>query len=271
MLTLGAVLFPLGITLFIDPWNLNSGGLVGVSQIASWLLARNTSLTGIVNFVLNIPLFILAWRTLRRRFVIKTLYVLVIQSVMLTILPVPSHPVLPDILSSLIFGGVICGAGIGFCLQGGGCAGGIDILGMYFTKTRPDFSVGKLSYIINFFVLGAAGFLFSLQVALYSIIFIVLAYFTGDQIHLQNVNVYGFIITAKPEVKEILLKETGRGVTVWKGQGAYTGSSKEILLCIMNKYEVRQYKHLVHKADPKAFFLLSKGNPILGNFEHRLT
>lgn len=270
LIVIGSILFPVGVTCFIVPWQLNTGGIIGIAQILSYLLIGTTTLSGLFNFCFNIPLFILAWRNLNRTFVIKTLLSLVIQSVLLSCLPVPSSPILLDPLSNVIFGAVLGGLGIGLCLQAGGSAGGLDILGMYFSYRRPNFSVGQLSYAVNLAVEAGAALLFSLSNALYSIMFILLMYFVSDKVHLQNISMYGLIITTSPQVKEHLLSDLHRGVTAWKGYGAYTNSSKEILLCVINRYEVREVRKIVKTYDPKAFFLLCHGKAILGNFERRL-
>lgn len=271
LLVVGSVLFPIGVTWFIAPWDLNTGGIVGIAQILSYVTTGGMKLAGVFNLLMNIPLFLLAWKALSRDFVMKTLMSIVIQSTLLSCLPSLSQPLLPDVLSNLIFGGVICGFGVGLCLQSAGSAGGLDILGVYMASRRPDFSVGKLSYIINAFVLGISAFIYGLPVALYSILFIILMYFVSDRVHLQNISMVALIVTSNPDLKSELMKKTRRGVTEWNGQGAFTGSDKEILLCAMNRYEVRSTKKLVHEIDPKAFFLLMKGKTLLGNFERRLT
>lgn len=270
LLVIGSILFPVGVTLFIVPWKLNTGGLIGIAQILSYSMAGGPSLSGLFNVMMNIPLFILAWKSLRKSFVFKTLISLVIQSALLSFLPVPSSPLLPDVLSNVIFGAVIAGAGCGLCLQSAGCAGGLDILGVYFAYKKPGFSVGKISYIVNAFVELGAVFIFGISNALYSVLFIILMYFVTDKVHLQNICMYGLIITSQPEVKKHLLHDLGRGVTEWKGAGAYTGAEKEILLCIINRYEVKAVKRIVRKYDPQAFFLLCHGKAELGNFERRL-
>lgn len=270
LLVAGSVLFPVGIALFINPWHLNSGGLIGIAQILSYLSLGNTRLSGVFNFLMNIPLFILAWKNLRGQFVIKTLVSIVIQSVLLSALPVPSSPILEDPLSNVLFGAVICGLGIGLCLQSGGSAGGLDILGMYFSYRKPNFSVGQLSYLVNLFVEAGAIFLFGLPNALYSVLYILVMYFVSDKVHLQNISMYALIITNSQEVKEHLLKDIGRGVTAWHGYGAYTNTKREILLCMINRYEVRDVRKLVRRYDPNAFFLLSYGKILSGNFERRL-
>lgn len=257
-------------TYFIAPFNFNSGGLIGIAQILSYLCVGGMQLSGVFNFMLNIPLFILAWKKLHKKFLFKTIISLIIQSTLLSVLTVPAVPVMTDPLASVVVGSVICGIGCGLCLQSMGCAGGLDILGVYFAYTRPDFSVGKVSYVVNFFVEAAAIMLFGLQNALYSLIFILTYYFISDKVHLQNICTYALIITSQPELKTRLLNEIHRGVTEWKAQGAFTGNDKEMLLCIMNRYEVRQVKKIVHETDPKAFMLLTAGKMALGNFERRL-
>lgn len=269
-LILGSVLFVLAVNCFIDPCGLNTGGFVGFAQILSWLFTGNFRLTGMINFCFNIPLFILSWKSISRGFFKKTVLSLVIQSVLLSVMPVLSTPVFEDVLSNVIFGAVIGGIGIGLCLLSSGSAGGLDILGVYFSTKGSNISVGKISYIINAFVLGLSAILFNLQAALYSLIFILLMYFVCDRMHYQNISVYAIIITRDPQIKTIITENTRRGVTWWNGKGAYTNSDTEILLCIMDRYEVAAIKKMVHKQDPSAFFLLCKGKPLLGNYEKHL-
>ncbi len=266
----GAALFSLAVNLFIEPCSLNTGGLIGLSQLVSFLLFHDNRLTGLINFCFNIPLMMLAWKKISRKFLIKTVVGVAFQSFLLTAIPVPSSPIMPDVLSNVLLAAIIGGVGIGLGLLSSGSLGGLDILGVYFSKKAPDFSVAKLSYAVNLAVLGCSAIVFDLTTALYSLILIGIMYFVSDRVHFQNINVYAIIITQNPEVRKMILEKTGRGVTYWMGRGAFTDHETEILLCIMNRYEVHTIKKLVHKADPKAFFLLTKGNPVLGNFEKRL-
>ncbi len=269
-LIIGSILCPLAVNLFIMPVKLNAGGLVGLAQIISYLLPIKTDVTGIINFCFNIPLFILAFRTISKGFCVTPLLSLVIQTMGFSLIPVLSKPVMYDVIANAIIGGVIYGAGIGLCLQSSGSAGGLDILGVYFSKTKPDFSVGKLSYAFNAVVLGISAYLFDVQVALYSIIFIIIAYAVADRVHYQNISIQALIFSHEPTLKEEIMKQTGRGITYWEGYGAYTNSRQDILVCMLNKYEVRHLKKIIHKVDPHAFVILSDASPILGNFEKRI-
>ncbi len=270
LLIAGSILFAFGVTMFISPWKFNTGGLIGISQIASMMILDNNNLAGLFNTLLNVPLFILAWRSLSKTFLAKTIISILVQSTLLSFLPVPTVPIFADPLTNVVFGAILGGLGIGLCLQSAGSAGGLDILGVYYSITKPGFSVGKISYIFNAFVELFAVYVYGLENALYSTLFILIMYFVSDRVHLQNISMAGVIITNNPEVKYVLLDKIHRGVTWWHGKGAYTGDDKEILLCIMNRYEVRYVKKLIHEHDPKAFFLLTKTKATLGNFERRL-
>ena len=271
MLIAGSLLFPVAVNCFVVPAGLNTGGFVGLAQNISTILVGSAALTGAINFCFNIPLFVLSWKSISHKFFVKTVLSLIIQSTALSFLPVLSEPILPDPLSNAVFAAVIGGFGIGLCLLSGGCAGGLDILGVYFSKKAPDISVGKISYMINFFVLGWSAFLFSLPAAMYSLIFVVIMYFVSDKVHYQNINVMALIITQNPEIKDVILEQTHRGVTCWKGNGAYTHSNTEILLSVVNKYEVNSLKKIVKDHDPHAFLLITGTKPVLGNVEKRLT
>ena len=269
-LILGSVLFSGAIHYFVTPVGINAGGLVGVAQIFDYIIPFGGNMTGIFNFLINVPLFVLGFREISRDFCIKTALSIVIQTAVLSLLPLPSQPLLPDVLSNCILGAVIGGIGVGLCLTASGSAGGSDILGVYLSKVKPSFSVGKLNYMVNFVVLGISAFLFDLTVALYSIIFIMIMYYVSDRVHYQNINMLALVITSNPQVKKALMEESGRGVTYWHGLGAYLESKQEILMCCINKYETREFKKIVERLDPKAFVILNESNPVLGNFEKRL-
>lgn len=271
-LVLGSCLFPIAVTYFIQPAGLNSGGFVGLAQIIAYLLPfKGFDATGLINMCFNIPLFILAFRGVGPKFFWRTLFSVALQSFLMSALPIQSKPIMASALSNALVGAVIAGCGIGFCLRASASAGGLDILGVYLSKIRPDFSVGKLSYILNAFVLSISAILFSLQTALYSLIFIMIAYFVSDKVHIQNISVECVIFTKSPEVKEFIMQKIGRGITAWKGYGAYTGSETEILLTIINQYEVRYVRQYIKEIDPKAFMIVSPAKPVLGNFERRPT
>lgn len=270
-LILGSLLYPIAVRVFLEPAGLNSGGLIGLAQILYWLTTHSTSsITGIINFCFNIPLFWLAYRSLSMGFIRKTILSLVIQTLALQLIPVSQTMILPDLISNALLGGILGGLGIGLCLRSGGSGGGLDILGVYLSKVRRDFSVGKLSYALNAVILTWNGVLFGMESALYSLMFVVVCYFVSDKVHIQNIDVWALIITVDPQLKHAINEELCRGVTWWNGNGAYTGRKQEILVTSINKYEVRQLTKLIKDRDPEAFVILNDGSPIRGNYEKRL-
>ena len=269
-LILGSVLFAGAIHYFVVPVGINAGGLVGLAQIFDYLVPWKVNLTGFFNFLINVPLFILGFREISRDFCIKTALSIVIQTIVLSFLPTLANPIMPDILSNCIIGAVLGGIGVGLCLTASGSAGGSDILGVYLSQKNPDASVGKLNYAVNFVVLGISAILFDLQVALFSIIFIMIMYYVSDRVHYQNINVLAIVITERDDAKKEIIRQLGRGVTYWYGKGAYRDTNQEVLMSCISKYEVRLFKRIVNGVDPKAFVILSESNPVQGNFEKRL-
>lgn len=274
---LGGFLFALGVNIFIVPLGLYSGGVIGIAQIIRTCLATYAhidfgqfDIAGIINFLMNIPLFILAYRSISRRFFMKTLLCVITQTIAFSFTMIPSVPIIDDVLAACLLGGIVCGFGIGLALRSGGSGGGLDIVGVYFTRKFPDFSVGKLNIIVNIVVYAISAFLFNIGIAMYSIIYMACMYLVVDKTHYQNINMTAMIFTKNDEVKELIMKEMGRGVTYWQGAGAYTKSQTQILITVISKYEVNQLKKIIYKIDPKAFVIFNEGMSISGNFEKRL-
>ena len=275
-LIIGSILLSLGIYLFVTPNGINFGGVIGLAQIIEYFLVKcmpnfsKMNLVGVINFLINIPLFIMGFKIMNKEFCIKTIISLIVQTLTLSILPKQSIVIMPDMLSNCIFGALMCGVGVGLALQSSGCCGGMDIAGVCLSKIKPGFSVGKLSNIVNSILFAICAFLFDVQTSLYSILFVVILYFVSDRIHYQNINVTVFVFTRKENMKNVIMEKTGRGVTYWMGKGAYTENDEYILYCAINKYEIRNFKKIVHDIDPNVFITISEGQEINGGFEKRL-
>ena len=141
----GSVLFALGLYFFITPSGLNSGGIIGFAQLFDYFIQSfvnvpvSLDLTGIINMALNIPLFMLAFRSISKEFCFKTIISLIIQTVLLSILPTIKEPIVEDALLNVAFAAIICGIGVGLALRSSGCCGGIDIATVCLVKKNPDF------------------------------------------------------------------------------------------------------------------------------------
>lgn len=276
IIIVGAFLFCLGINLFIVPVGLYNGGVIGISQIIRTLINEYTSFTssfdisGIINFIFNLPLLFLAYRSISIKFFSRTVVSIVFQTIFFSIISIPKVPIIDDRLAACLIGGIITGAGIGITLKAGGSGGGIDILGVYFTRKYTNFSVGKLGIIINTFIYGACSILFEVPTAIYSIIYTAFFGLIVDKIHYQNINTSAMIFTKKENIEKSIMSKMGRGVTCWKGYGAYTGDDTLVLVTVISKYEISQLKRIVYEIDDKAFIIFNEGLNVTGNFEKRL-
>ncbi len=274
----GAVMFAFGLNVLILPLSLYNGGFMGIAQLIRTLVVNifhlslgQTDITGIIYLLVNLPLIYLAWSKMGKAFFFRSVVVIIVQTLAQTLIPVPMTPIVDDYLTACIIGGIIAGAGSGLILRGGSSGGGQDILGIYMTKRFPGFSVGKVGLLINFFVYGVCLILFDIEIVIYSLIYGVAYSMACDRVHIQNINVTATIFTKKYGVADAIMEQTGRGVTIWDGAGAYTNETSYILTTVVSKYEVNQIKRIVKSVDPKAFMIFTEGCHVDGNFEKRLT
>ena len=148
--------------------------------------------------------------------------------------------------------------------------GGLDLLGVYLAQKNKDFSVGKMNLVFNVLLYTLCAIIFNVQTALYSAIWIAVFSITIDRFHYQNIEVELMIFTHDPDVKEKIMKKYIRGVTCWKGEGAYTKKGTEILITVVAKSEVEQVKHDIQKMDPQAFIIADDTVEVTGDYQKRL-
>lgn len=272
----GSVMFGVSVNLFVVSLNLFSSGLLGVAQVLRSiinLITQNNNgydYSGIIYFLLNVPLYLIAYKALSPRFFFLSILSTIVQSLTLALVPIPNVLIFEDMLTSILIAGIMGGVGIGFCLRAGGSGGGFDIIGVYYAMKYKDFSVGKISLALNAVVMVLSAILFNFQIAVYSILYITIFTLALDKMHSQNIVMHCMIFTQSPEAKKEIMKQTGRGVTYWRGMGAYTNRENEVLVTVISKYEEAQIKKIVLDADPNAFMIISEGMHITGNYEKRL-
>lgn len=271
---LGGFLYALGLNQFVVPYQLFSGGVPGLAQLLSIplgkLLGSGFNVSGLVYWVLNLPLLYLAWKDLGKSFFFRTLLGSGSISLFMSLLSVPAVPLLEEELVSVVLGGLISGAGIGVILILGGCGGGTDILGVWAARRFRGMSVGKLSMGLNVVLYCFLLLYFDLETFVYSLIFMLFFSFALDKTHYQNINVRLMIFTKTDGIDREILSRTGRGVTEWGGIGAFTHEGTHVLITCINKYEYNMFLELVHTIDPAAFVIADENVRISGNFEKRL-
>ncbi|MDD3174651.1 MAG: YitT family protein, partial [Herbinix sp.] len=205
-----------------------------------------------------------------RNFFIQTIVDITFQTIFLSIIPIPSTPIISDLLTACIAGGLIAGYGVGITLKSGGSSGGQDILGMYCIKKFPNVSIGKIGLLISSFVYLYCFFKYDIEITIYSIILTVFLSFAIDKTHLQNIKTSVMIFTKDSNLANIIIKELHRGATKWNGVGAYTNQDTNVIITVISKYEVNQLKQLVHNIDQQAFVILYENISVDGSFQKRL-
>ena len=275
----GSFIYAVGINYFITPAGLYTGGFLGVGQIIRTLLVTNLGLdfggvdiAGLIFFALNIPVYLLAFRSISGHFGLKSMLCTVCNTVFLSVLVPPAEPILYDVLAASILGGVIAGVGIGLMLYDGGSSGGTDILGVFLMKKFPGISVGRANMAFNITLYAVCLLLFNVQVAIYSIIYAVFSALVVDRLHQQNIVVMVLIFTKKKDdaLRQYVTQTLHRSVTYWDGTGAYSNSPTDIMCICLSKYELEELRHAMNTLDPEAFMVVDEGVHIHGHYIKRL-
>ena len=269
----GGILYAVGVNMFIVPFGLYSGGIVGIAQLVRTLLADyihldfgSKDVAGIIFYALNVPILIYAFPRLEKMFFIRTF--VAVTALTLAMSFIPTAMVVEDCLASTIVGAFISGAGIGLVLRNSGSTGGMDVIGMLLSKAHGNLSVGRVNLAVNLAIYAVCLFLFDVQIVVYSVIFAVIHAFAIDRFHIQNINVEVKIITKiDPSLLEQdVFTRMGRGVTELPSMGAYTREDEHILYILISKYEVHQLRQIVRAYDKHAFIIVNEGVSVEGNY-----
>lgn len=275
----GTLMFSLGVNLFIVPIDLYNGGFVGIGQVVRTVLVQyahidfgDVDVAGIIYFLLNIPLFILAFHSLGKHFFVKTVICVICQTIFLTVIKSPAVPIIEDKLTACFIGGLVAGWGVGLTLRAGASGGGQDILGVYYTKKLKNFSVGKMTLIVNFMVYGVCAFLFDISIVIYSVIYTSILSFVTDKTHSQNICMEVSIYTKKKslEIRQYIIEELGRGSTYWDAKGGFLDTPTSIICTIVTKYELTSLLRRVHQLDEEAFVVIKEQVEVEGYFNKRI-
>ena len=273
----GAFLYAAGINLFVVPAGLYTGGLMGICQVIRTVLARyfqisfsELDIAGVIYYAVNVPILLLAFTRMGKRFVVRTVTAVTAITVFLSLSPI--KPVVEDVVAACLVGGIISGVGSGLVLRMGASGGGMDVIAVLLTKWKRDFSVGTVNLFVNLALYGACMFLFDLQIVVYCVIYSAVYAIAMDKMHTQNINVEVNIITKADtaELEKEVFEELGRGITRWNSMGVYTYEQSHVLYILLSKYEVHRLRAIIHKYDPHAFMVVNEGVSVVGNFLKKL-
>ena len=270
---IGSLLFCFAINTFVTPNHLYTGGILGLSQLIRSIvndifnINAKFDYSGIIYYLINIPLFITAYRHISRQFFFRTLFAVSIQAIMLSVLP--TKPIIDDLLTNVLVGGLIAGAGVGLLLSSGASTGGTDIIGLIVAKKNNHFSVGKLGLIVNIVIYAIAGYRYGLEIMVYSIIYSFCDNLMVDKLHEQNICSTAFIFCKEnPKIiNDYIKNDLKRDFTYWDAKGGYDDSRTYIIYTALTKYELIKLERELKKLKIQCFMVKSEGVGIKGEFK----
>lgn len=264
LMTLACFCYAVGISLFVEPNNIASGGVTGIAIILNKAIGGST---GIWFFVINIPILIIGMWKFGFKFLMSTVYCTTIISVFTDLLSRYGSPLTHDVLVATIAGGMLTAIGMGGVFKAGATTGGMDIVVKLCKLKFPYMKTGSLFLIMDFLVVLASAFVFQdIDRAFYSAMEV---FVTST---LLDLVLYGkdgakliYIISDKSEkIAARLLDELNIGVTYMEGQGAYSGREKKVIMCVTKKQIAPRAEEIVKEEDPNTFMIVSSASEIYG-------
>ncbi len=261
IVTLGCMIMAFNINYFFLGNKLAQGGVGGLSLIVHYLSHIDISY---IYFGLNVPLIIVAYIFIGKEFVVKTLYATVVLTISLKIFGNFREP-LDEILMASILGGALNGIGIGIVFYAGGSTGGTDIIAKIINKYY-GIALGKVLLAMDFIILSLVAFIFGKIIFMYTLISLIV---TAKIVDLIQEGIYSAkgvtIITNKTEeLKNRIMQDVERGLTIINAQGAYTQKDVSMLYCVVGKYQLMKVKNIVKEVDPEAFMIVSHVHEVIG-------
>ena len=262
---IGDILFALGFNLFLKPNGLNAGGLSGLAMVLVHFLGFGT--VGIITAVVNLPLFIIGGKKLGKNFFFGSLLGMIFLSLAIDLLAWLPIPQVEPLIAAL-YGGVICGVGLGVVFTSGGTTGGSDIVVRLLKLRYRHVPIGIINICFDLCVAVLTGLAFQdVNSALYSGVAI---FITGNVV---DAVVYRFdyskvaliISTRYEEIAKMITTQLERGATFLQGQGVYSGNDTKVVLTAVKKQQLPELKRLVSEIDPNAFVIVQEAHQVLGD------
>ena len=254
-ITLGALLAALAIRIFLIPNELIDGGVIGVALILGRLFGNDYLSYFLI--ALNIPFLFLAWRFIRRSFVVHMSIAIILFAFFLSILQgTPTFAA--DPLEAIVIGGAMLGAGAGLIIRNGGCTDGTEILAIIINR-KKGFTVGQVVLFINIFIFAAYGWIFhDWHIALRSLMTYIVAFKMIDIViaGLEELKSVLIMCSHPDKLSKIITHELGLGLTFIKGRGGYSGEDRDILFIIVERLDLAELKEIVLREDPSAFMAI---------------
>ena len=258
----GLLLTTAAYNLYLIPNKVVSGGFTGIGMLVNHFIPAIG--VGTVNLCLNVPMFLVSMRSLGLRFGIRSLIAMMLFSLMIDVIPLP--PATDDLLLASVYGAVLSGVGFGLILRGSATTGGTDMLASVLHRFIPILRVSYGIFLVDGLVIIASAFVFEPQAAMYGLIS---AFITNVLVDLvlegpNSAHSYFIISDKSEEIAAQVLKEMDRGVTAFEAMGMYHRTRKQVLLCVVSRFETMRLRRIVFSIDPHAFVVANKAAEVLG-------
>ena len=263
IITLAAFVYAAGVSLFTDPNDMAPGGVTGISIILSRFLPVST---GTLIFLINVPILIFAVWKFGHELTMSTIYATMLISILTTWLE-PFGAATDDILLAALVGGSLTAVSVGVIMRAGATTGGMDIIVKALRLRFPHLKTGKIFFIADALVVTLSGIVFrDLNAALYAAISTICTSVVMDIV------LYGrdeakllYIISGRAEeIAGRLLSDLDIGVTYIKGQGAYSGDNKRVIMCVVKKPVSPRAEEIVKQEDPHSFMIITSATEVFG-------
>lgn len=266
MIILGVFIYTTSVYVFTAPNQIAPGGVTGLSTAIHYLIP-SLSIGAMVS-VFNIPLLLIGYKILGRKFIIKTFVATVLFSILYdyvfkTFMPVYTGD---KVLASL-FGGVLTGLGLALVFTTGGSTGGTDITNRIIQKKFPHISLGQIVLFTDIFIIGFAAVVFKeIESAMYAIVAMFVAAKVLDGVlYGADIGKMVLIVTVKPnKVCEEVDNKIQRGTTILSAKGGYTGEEKSVIMCAVKSNQFSKLKRTVYSVDDEAFMMVTNSTEVVG-------
>ncbi len=266
---IGSALFALGFAMFLIPNDINTGGISGLAMILRELLGFGS--IGTLTLLMNIPLFLIGGLKIGKRFFAGSLIGMVVSSVLIDLFALIPFAT-PEPLIGGLYGGVLCGAGLGLVFMAGASTGGSDILVRLLKKKYRNLPIGSISIMFDAMVVLLTGLVFrDISKALYSgVVVFVCGQVIDAVVYRFDYSRVALIISKEHEkIAKAISDQLDRGATYLHGSGSYTHQNIEVVLAVVRKGQLAELKELVMDIDENAFVIVQEAHQVLGDgFAH---
>lgn len=263
----GSLLNAISLNFFLIGANVYASGFTGAAQLISSVFNDFLGIemgTGVLLFILNIPVIILGWFKVGRGFTVYSIVSVIFTTTFLTFIPVIELS--QDIILNAVFGGVIAGIGVGITLKLGASTGGMDIVAMVLSRMK-DKPIGTYFLLLNAVIIAMAGVLYKPENALYTMLALYVTTRVIDAIHTRHEKVTAMIITRHAdELQQAIHNKMVRGITIIPAKGAYTKEDKNMMYLVITRYELYDLEKIIGEIDPNAFTNIVQTTGIFGFF-----